>query len=92
MSDPGRGRTKERGENSRRLAAAERATVSVPAATGRPENLQAEAEAQPEGENSKHKRQPADRRKCSAGGPGIIPMVREEQWIEPIIPVDTQPQ
>ena len=69
-----------------------RATVSSPAATGRKENLQAEAEVQPEGYNTKHKRQPADRRKCSAGGPGIEPTVREEQWRDPLTSEDTQPQ
>ena len=42
--------------------------------------------------NTKHKRQPADRRKCSAGGPGIVPTVREEQWRDPLTPEDTQPQ
>ena len=42
--------------------------------------------------NSKHKRQPADRMKCSAGGPGIVPMVREEQWRDPRTPKDMQPQ
>ena len=73
------GRTKERGENSLRRAAAVRAIVSAPAATGGKENLQAEAEALPEGYITKHKRQPADRRKCSAGGPGIEPTVSEEQ-------------
>ena len=55
MSDPRRGRTKERGKNSRRLTAAGRATGSALAATGRKENLQAEAEAQPEGDITKHK-------------------------------------
>ena len=64
----------------------------MPAATGYQENLQAEAEAQPEGDISKHKRQPADRKKGSAGGPGIVPTVREEQWRDPITPEDTQPQ
>ena len=92
MADPRIGRTKERGENSRRLAAAVRATVRAPAATGRKENLQAEAEAQPEGDNSKHKRQPADRRKSSAGGPGIVTTVREEQCRDSVTPEDTQPQ
>ena len=57
-----------------------------------PRESSAEAEAQPGGENSKHKRQPADRRKCSAGGPGIVPTVREEQWRDPITPEDTQPK
>ena len=69
-----------------------RATVSAPAATGCKKNLQAEAEAQPEGDISKHKRQPAGRRKCSAGGLGSVPTVREEQWRDPITPEDTQPQ
>ena len=69
-----------------------RATVSAPAATGRKENRQAEAEAQPEEEISKHKRQPADRRKCSAGGLGSVPTVMEEQWRDPRTPEDTQPQ
>ena len=41
---------------------------------------------------SKHKRQPADRRKCSAGGLGSVPTVREEQWRDPRTPEDTQPQ
>ena len=69
-----------------------RATVSAPAATGRKENLQAETEAQPEGDISKHKRQPADRRKCSEGGLGSAPTVREEQCRDPRTPEDTQPQ
>ena len=61
-ADPRRGRTKQRGKNSRRLAASMRVTVSAPAAPGRQENRQAEAEASPQGEVSKPKRQPADRR------------------------------
>ena len=69
-----------------------RATVSAPAAPGRQENCQAEAEAYPEGEFSKHKRQPADRRKCKAGGPGIVPTVMEAPWRDPITSEDTQPQ
>ena len=91
VSDPRRGRTKERGKNSHRLAAAVRAIVSAPAATGRQENLQAEAEAQPEGENTKHKRQPADRRKCRAGGQGSVPTGREEKRRDPRTPEDQQP-
>ena len=83
MSDPRRGRTKQRGKNSRRLAAAVRVTVSAPAAPRRPENRQAEAEASPEGEVSKHKRQPADRRQCRAGGPGSGPTGRGAQWRDP---------
>ena len=43
-----------------------------------PRESSGRGEAQPEGEISKHKRQPVDRRKCSAGGPGIVPTVREE--------------
>ena len=69
-----------------------RATVSAPAAPGRQENRQAEAEASPEGEFSKHKRQLADRRKCRAGGPGIVPIAMEAQWRDPITSEDTQPQ
>ena len=69
-----------------------RATVSAPAATGCKENLQTEAEAQPEGDISKHKRQPADRSKRSAGGLGSVYTVREEQWRDPRTPEDTQPQ
>ena len=62
---------------SRRLAASGRDTVSAPAAPGRQENLQVEAEASPEGEVAKPKRQPADRRQCRAGGPGSGPTTRE---------------
>ena len=92
MADPRRGRTKQRGKNSRRLAAAVRVTVSAPAAPGRQENRQAEAEASPEGEVSKHKRQPADRRQCRAGGPGSGPTVRGAQWRDPITSEDPQLQ
>ena len=62
VTDPWRGRTKQRGKNLRWLAAAGRITASAPAATGRQENLQAEAEASPEGEGSKPKKQLVDRR------------------------------
>ena len=65
-----RWQTPPKGKNSRRLAAEVRVTVSAPAAPGRQENCQAEAEASPEGEVSKYKRQPAERRECRAGGPG----------------------
>ena len=64
----------------------------MPAAPGRLENRQAEAEAKPEGEFSKHKRQPADRRKCSAGGLVSISTVRKTQWRDPITSEDMQPQ
>ena len=77
-------RTKQRGKNSHRLAAAMRVTVSAPAAPGHQENRQAEAEASPEEEVSKHKRQPADRRRCRAGRPGSGPTVRGAQWRDPI--------
>ena len=80
VTDPWRGRTKQRGKNSRRLAAAGRVTASAPAAPRRQENRQAEAEASPEGEVSKPKRQPADRRQSRAGGPGSGPTVRGAQW------------
>ena len=69
-----------------------RATVSAPAAPGHQENRQAEAEASPEGEFSKHKRQPADRRQCRAGGPGSGPTVKGAQWRDPITFEDPQPQ
>ena len=66
MTDPRRGRTKQKGKNSRRHAVAGRTTASAPAAPGRQENRQAEAKASPEGEVSKPKRQPADRRQSRA--------------------------
>ena len=69
-----------------------RATVSVLAATGRKEKYQEAAEAEPEGDTSKHKRQPADMRKCSAGGIGNVSTVREAQWRDPRTSEDTQPQ
>ena len=90
MADSRRGRTKQRGYNSRRLAAAVRATVSALADPGRHENRQAEAEALPEGEVSKNNRQPADRRQCRAGGPGSGPTVRGAQWRDPITFEDPQ--
>ena len=92
VSDPWRVRTKERVKNSHKLTAAVRATVSPPAATGRQENPQAEAEAQPEGDISQHKRQPADRRKCRAGGLGSVPTVREEPRRDSRTPENPQPQ
>ena len=92
MADPRRGRAKQRGKNPRRHAAAVRVTVSTPAAPERQENRQAEAEASPEGEVSKHKRQPADRRQCRAGGPGSGPTVRGAQRRDPITSEDPQLQ
>ena len=90
--DPWRVRTKERGKNSHRLAAAVRATASAPAATGCQENPQAEAQAQPEGDNTQHKRLPADRRKCRAGGLGSASTDREEPSRVPRTPENPQPQ
>ena len=92
VTDPWRGRTKQRGKNSHRLAAAGRVTASAPAAPGRQENRQAEAEASPEGEVSKLKRQPADRRQSRSGGPGSRPMARGAQWREPRTSQDLQLQ
>ena len=59
-----------------------RITASAPAAAGRQENLRAEAEGSPEGEGSKPKKQPADRRQRRAGGPGSGPTTRGAQWRE----------
>ena len=89
---PRRGRTKQRGKNSRWLAATGRVTASAPAAPGCQENWQEEAEASPEGEFSKPKRQPADRSQSRVGEPGSRPTVRGAQWREPRIPQNPQPQ
>ena len=77
---------------SRRLAVAVRAIASAPAAIGRKEKYQAAAEAQPEGDIFKHKKQPADMRKCSAGGMGSVSTDREAQGRDPRTSEDTQPQ
>ena len=92
VADPRRGRTKQRGKNTRWLAASVRVTVSAPAAPGRQQNRQAEAEASPEGEVSKPKKQPADRRQCRAAGPGSRPTVRGAQWRDPRTSQDPQRQ
>ena len=92
MTDPRRGRTKQRGNNSHRLAARGRVTASAPAAPGRQENRQEEAEASPKGEVSKPKRQPADRSQSRVGEPGSRPTIRGAQWREPRIPQNLQPQ
>ena len=84
--------TKQRGKNSRRLAAAGRITASAPAATGHQENRQAEAEAPSEGEGTKPKKQPADRRQSRAGAPGSGPTARGAQWREPRTSQDPQRQ
>ena len=55
VTDPGRGRTKERGNNPRRLAAPWRTKASGPAVTWCQDNWQVETEASPEGEGSKPK-------------------------------------
>ena len=91
-TDPGRGRIKQRGKNSRWLAASGRVTASAPAAPGHQENRQEEAEASPEGEAFKPKGQPADRGQSRVGEPGSRPTVRGAQWREPRIPQNPQPQ
>ena len=58
VTDPWRGRTKQRGKNSRWLAASGRIRASAPAAPGSQENRQEEAEASPEGEVSNLKDNP----------------------------------
>ena len=85
--DPGRGRTKQRGKNSRSLMEGKQQAHRQPQ-----ENRQEEAEASPEGEVSKPKRQPADRRQTREGEPGSGPTVRGAQWREPRIPENPQPQ
>ena len=75
-----------------RVAAAVRVTVSAPAATGRKEKYQEVAKAEPEGDISKHKRQPADMKKCSAGGLVSVSTVGEAQWRDPRTSEDMQPQ
>ena len=91
-ADPRRGRIKQRGKNSRRLAASGRVTVRAPAAPVRQEKRQAKAEASPEGEDFQPKRQPADRRQSRAGGPGSRPAIRGAQWREPRTSQDLQLQ
>ena len=91
VTDPWRGRTKQRGKNSRWLAASGRGTASAPAAPGRQENYQEEAKASPEGEEPKPKRQPADRRQSRAGGLGSGPTVKGAQWREPRTSQNPQP-
>ena len=89
---PLKGKDQAEREEPRRLAAAGRITASAPAAIGRQENRQAEAEASPEGEGCKPKKQPADRRKSRAGGPGSGPTARGAQWREPRTSHDPQLQ
>ena len=54
-------------------------TASAPAAPGCQENRPSEAEATPEGEGSKPKRQSADRGQSRLGEPGSRPMARGAQ-------------
>ena len=58
-------------------------TASAPAAPGCQENRPAEAEATPEGEGSKPKRQTADRGQSRLGEPGGRPTARGAQKREP---------
>ena len=58
-------------------------TASAPAAPGCQENRPAEAEATPEGEGSKPKRQSADRGQSRLGEPGSRPTARGAQRREP---------
>ena len=92
VTDPRRGRTKQRGKNSRRLAATWRVTASAPAAPGHQENRQEEVEASPGGKSPKPKLPPADRRQSRVGEPGGRPTVRGAQGREPRIPQNPQPQ
>ena len=69
-----------------------RVRASAPAAPGRQENRQEEAEASPEGEASQPKGQPADRGQSRVGEPGSRPTVRGAPWREPRIPQNPQPQ
>ena len=67
-------------------------TASAPAAPGCQENRPAEAEATPEGEGSKPKRQTADRGQSRLGEPGGRPTARGAQRREPRNPPNPQPQ
>ena len=58
-------------------------TASAPAAPGCQENRPAEAEATPEGEGSKPKRQTADRGQSRLGEPGSRPTAKGAQRREP---------
>ena len=64
-------------------------TASAPAAPGCQENRPSEAEATPEGEGSKPKRQSADRGQSRLGEPGSRPTVRGAQRREPRNPPKT---
>ena len=78
VTDPGRGRTKQREELSLTRSLRE-GTASAPAAPGCQENQPSEAEATPEGEGSKPKRQSADRGQTRLGEPGSRPTARGAQ-------------
>ena len=57
-----------------------------------PRELSGRGRTSPEGEVSKPKRQPADRRQSRAGGPGSGPTARGAQWREPRTSQDPQLQ
>ena len=67
-------------------------TASAPAAPGCQENRPSEAEATPEGEGTKPKRQTADRGQSRLGEPGSRPTARGAQRREPRNPQNPQPQ
>ena len=89
---PQKGKDQAEREELSRLAATGRVTARAPAAPGCQENRQEEAEASPEGEFSKPKRQPADRSQSRVSEPGSRPKVRGAQWRAPRIPQNPQPQ
>ena len=60
--------------------------------TRAPRESPGKGRSSPKGEFSRHKRQPADRRQCRAGGPGSGPTVKGAQWRDPITFEDPQPQ
>ena len=74
--------TRGRSEGHRKRAGSHRAQRES-AGRGRSQTIRRYYQAQ---------RQPANRRKCSSGGPGTGPTVREEQWRDSTTPEDSQPQ
>ena len=79
VTDPGRGRTKQRGKNSHWLAATGREQQAHRQPQGARRTDSQEAEATPEGEGSKPKRQSADRGQSRLGEPGSRPTARGAQ-------------
>ena len=67
-------------------------TARAPAAPGCQKNRPSEAEATPEGEGTKPKRQTADRGQSRLGEPGSRPTARGAQRREPRNPQNPQPQ